>query len=392
MSPSFPPEIFDVIIDHLHDEPTALQACCLVSKSWIPRTRTHLFAHVVFYGPKSPVERWKKTFPDPSNSPACYTRTLSIRGLPVVTAADMGAGGWIRTFHSVEHLELECHGHGEVDNRARLIPFYGLSSTVKSLHLSFTPFGVFDLVCSFPLLEDLALLSLLPEMDADTWNVHLTSPKLTGTLELRLFGQIQFVTRRLLNLPNGLHFTKIVLECFQREEIELATGLVFGCSRTLESLDVKFAKSAFSPVMNGQYLAANPLLPLVAAGAYPMPLLGLSSATKLKDVTFRLVKVAPQWITMALQTVNLKNLQQVVIQSYVTTDPTEETVRREWEDLDHLLVHFRTTHSVRLQVVHEAVEGNELGAHVLSLLPELAKRGLVEIVDPHQNRAVIIRA
>jgi len=48
MSRSLPPEILDLIVDHLHDEPTALKACCLVSKSWVPRTWNHLFALVEF--------------------------------------------------------------------------------------------------------------------------------------------------------------------------------------------------------------------------------------------------------------------------------------------------------------------------------------------------------
>ena len=50
----------------------------------------------------------EKTSHNPFNSPARHTRTLSIRGLPLVTAADVDVGGWIRTFHNVVHLHLEC--------------------------------------------------------------------------------------------------------------------------------------------------------------------------------------------------------------------------------------------------------------------------------------------
>ena len=48
MSCTLPPEILDLIIDHLHDEPATLKTCCVVSKSWVPRTRKHLFALVEF--------------------------------------------------------------------------------------------------------------------------------------------------------------------------------------------------------------------------------------------------------------------------------------------------------------------------------------------------------
>jgi hypothetical protein len=84
----------------------ALKACCLVSKSWIHRTREYLFAHVEF-SMKSHIEVWKKAFPDPSNSPARYTRSLSIRTSQVVTSVDMGVGGWIRTFSGVVRLYVD---------------------------------------------------------------------------------------------------------------------------------------------------------------------------------------------------------------------------------------------------------------------------------------------
>ena len=71
-----PPEILDHIIDLLHDEPESLKACCIVSKSWIPRTRKYLFAKVEFASVK---DFEKETFPDPSNSPAYHTRALFVR-------------------------------------------------------------------------------------------------------------------------------------------------------------------------------------------------------------------------------------------------------------------------------------------------------------------------
>ena len=132
----FPPEILNLIVDHLHTEPTTLNACCVVSKPWIHRTRTHLFARIKFDTTNSDIERWKKAFPDSSSSPAHHTRHLLVRGLSAVTAAD--AGGWIRAFHNLVHLQLEGVGGGE---RVSLIPFHGLSIiahpqiTQSDLHL-----------------------------------------------------------------------------------------------------------------------------------------------------------------------------------------------------------------------------------------------------------------
>ena len=126
---SLPPEILDLIVDHLHDDPTTLKLCCVIDKSWIPRTRKHLFAHIEFHAQKLHVELWKKTFPDPSNSPAHYTRSLSVRDIPVIIGPDVGEGGWIRTFHSVVRLCLETGRSSQPWHS--ILPFHGLSSTLR---------------------------------------------------------------------------------------------------------------------------------------------------------------------------------------------------------------------------------------------------------------------
>ena len=252
MSCPLPPEIFDSIIDHLRDEPTTLKACCVVSKSWIHRTRTHLFARVEFYDLKSHVELWKKTFPDPPNSPAHHTRHLLIRGILAATGED--TRGWIRAFHNLVHLQLEGTGWTYGAYPVTLVPFHGLSPTLRSLRPTCTSPGVLDPICSFPLLEDLALISSSHRSDA--WNIPPTSPKLTGSLTLSAPGGIPPVTRRLLSLPNGLHFTKISVHL--DKDIHSVTDLVSSCSDTLESISVcYYAPGTFPPVsVTDQYLTA----------------------------------------------------------------------------------------------------------------------------------------
>lgn len=43
MSPHLPPEIYDRILDFLHDDPKALAACSLTCRTWLPTTRYHRF-------------------------------------------------------------------------------------------------------------------------------------------------------------------------------------------------------------------------------------------------------------------------------------------------------------------------------------------------------------
>ncbi len=48
--PDFPAEITDIIIDLLHTDKAALSSCTLVSRSWLPRSRLHLFTRVQVFG------------------------------------------------------------------------------------------------------------------------------------------------------------------------------------------------------------------------------------------------------------------------------------------------------------------------------------------------------
>ena len=257
MSPPLPQEISDLIIDLLHGEPDALKACSLVSKSWVHRTREHLFAHVKFSS-ESDFKLWQKTFPDPSNSPAHYARSLSIRRSDAVLPAHTSVGDWIRTFSGVVRLHVETFGLGR---DIPLVPLHGLSPTLKSLRVDcslFTPSSeIFSLVCSFPLLEDLTFVSHDYDSEFGKWYIPSTSPKLTGCLELWADHTIRPIARRLLELPSGLHFSKIYVSCYQ-EGVEAMMDLVPRCSDTLESLSIiDYGAGFLSAFVVGQYLTGT---------------------------------------------------------------------------------------------------------------------------------------
>jgi len=238
MPSSLPPEILDLVVDFLHDEPDALKACCLASKSWVHRTRQHLFARVGFFL-ESRVKLWKKTFPDLSNSPACYTRNLTIHTSQALTSM-----GWIRAFSGLVWLEVNVLLCGS-GKKISFVPLRGLSPTLKSLYLchgSSAPSSeIFGLVCSFPLLEDLRLLSPSDNYEVDGWNIPSTSPKFTGCLDLNIAGGMHPTVRRLLELPGGLRFSKVIIMCSD-EDAELVMDLVSRCSETLESLSIRYYK------------------------------------------------------------------------------------------------------------------------------------------------------
>jgi len=90
------------------------------------------------------------------------------------------------------------------------------------------------------------------------------------------------------------------------------------------------------------------------------------------------MSVAP--ITAALQTIESKTLQHIALHPGVALT-IEDAVFREWQDLDRLLAQSWTLHPVRLQVTYEIGEkGRDLRDQMQSLLPELTRRRLVDLV------------
>ena len=129
--------------------------------------------------------------------------------------------------------------------------------------------------------------------------------------------------------------------------------------------------------------------PLSVANALPLlvdlvskpgePPLDLSKATKLEDLSFRYAASNVQRITMALQSVKSVNLRRIAIRPYdISVDRIGDTERREWQEFDRLLVQFWTSHSIRPEFACEA--GNGFRGLAPSLLPELMRRGLVDLV------------
>ena len=243
--PYLPPEILDYIAAFLHNERETLKECCLVSKSWVPRTRRNLFAEIKIHSDNQ-IKLWHKLTPDIANSLARHARTLFIGCPEFVVERDAEEGGWIRAFSCVESLDVD-NGEWPLDtSRCPLTPFHGFSSTIKSLRVGSillpSPQLIY-LIRSSPLLEDLTVAGR-DESSGDgndtNWlppGVPLTSPPLSGSLDLNIHGMGNTV-RRLLDLPSGLHFRNLTFSWNLKEDLRWITALVRRCSHTLEFLYV----------------------------------------------------------------------------------------------------------------------------------------------------------
>ena len=244
-NPRFPAELLDHTVDHLHNERDTLKRCCLVSKSWIPRARKHLFADVEFRT-AADLQSWKRMFPDPSTSPARYTKSLVVNCPPSATASDTEEGGWIQTFSRVEYFKLAIDN--TADDHRYLALFRGFSLALKSLDLAafsaLPPSHLFNLILSFPLLEDLSLrisdrFLTIGDNDLDGQLATIQSsslPLFTGTLKLSLARRMDPIASRLLLLPNGLRFRELALSWKHEDDISLTGELVEVCCSTLETL------------------------------------------------------------------------------------------------------------------------------------------------------------
>ena len=396
--PRLPSETLDHIVDFLHDDQESLLRCSRVSKSWISRARQHLFAFVVFYS-AAHLESWKLLFPDASTSPARYTREVLFKCPELVTAASTVESGWIRVFSHVTWLGLFIRFREfDIDDlAASLRRFHGFSPSVKSLQLSFdTPPNsqIFALISSFPHLEDLVLTTLFYDdggpVDIDVPQIIVRpSPAYTGTLDLSLYNGKDRMVNWLLSLPNGLHFRKVVTRWFHTEDAQSTNALIAGCSDTLECLIISISHPIPRSSVPFRELIHGSLSPLDLPDTTPVD---LSKAKRLVKVLFVPWATSVEWVTLALQTITFthQDHRELSINAFYdgffpnpVTDArqvVEESVYGEWLRLDDILVQLVDSRPVCF-TIHSSVQREELYGHLEHLLPEMTKKGTIDLVE-----------
>ena len=375
MSPFLPPEILGLIFDNFRDERTTLGVCCLVSKSWTPSARRHLFFQINLS--QKLIELWIKAFPDPSNTPAHHTRVLSLSGSAAVNTAGTNVLAWVRAFCNVVCLRIAAVRW--TPGGVSLVPFHGFFPALTSFsvdHSYIPPSEILGLICSLPLLKHLDLRPLPIKDTTVTYErkTPSTLPELTGILHLG-GKSVRSVACGLSSLPNRLRFTKIVLMCHVYEA-HLVSDLVLKCCDTLESLSIgyfsTFSASMFrSAYAVGRYLTAAHCI--VPATQRAPPPIDFSKATKLQDLEIKLHAPSVQWIIDTLLTI--ENLRRISIRSqHPFADPVVVAVHQEWRDLDRLLVRLWTSYSIRPEI-----SLMNWGTYIVRiLLPELATMGVFD--------------
>ena len=272
------------------------------------------------------------------------------------------------------------------------------SSFLKSLYTALGALSIsqlFKLICSLPLLEDLKIRVFVAcGNDGDgAASEPSTSPPLTGTLELQLIGEIEPVARRLLVLPNGLRFREF--ECVWKlpDDPRWITALVERCAETLECFYIRCKVSGKFHSLNHCDRVSNGLIVFAARDA-GVSSINLSKATSLGEVGFRLLDPSDVWAGSTLKTLtpNHKDLRRISIHM---TIPEHANLQRIfnidicnlWTDLDRTLIQLWESNAILTRVTYAAGgEKTEARRFVEQLLPEMTRRGIVELVDCSDSR------
>lgn len=225
--PRLPSEMLDDVVDNLRDAGRGnFKNCCLVSKSWVHRARKHLFFHVAF-SKAGDLESWQATFPDPSTSPARYAKHMSV-GCPQAAAATYGEGSFISNFFHV--LRLDVH----LDERET--PSAHVSRPRRPAVGVFPASCIFNLITSFPHLEELNATNFAP--DGDNRSDGRPAPNLPPSMRTVCLNSIEGIgpiANRILSPPGSLHLSSLELTLHSKEDVDLAAALVERCS-SLKSL------------------------------------------------------------------------------------------------------------------------------------------------------------
>ena len=244
-----PNEIIDEILNHLIADSgssgddcfpkRSLRSYSLVSKSWVPSCRRHLF-HTITFTPRN-IAKWLETFPVPEESPACYVKDLRLsfgghRGAP------KGFFKHTPWFTNAEKMTVK----GNV-----IFPSPGISQytklpqSVTSLTIEGSKIDLVqmrDIMAHLPNLNDLILSGTIVVRFRKLLLGLGTVLKGRFSGELRIWEGYagEELVDMLLEIPTGLHFTKLCISANPACLIQ-TVRLAEACCETL----VNFSYSGF---------------------------------------------------------------------------------------------------------------------------------------------------
>jgi len=162
-----PPELIDLIVDHLYDDNVALKACSLVSRAFLPSARVHLFENIELRFRHSVKDRnidpMRKFISTDSRGLLSHTRKLSIPYPGLIAPFHLEEiFDHLMAFNNVRELKLDLDAFHFVNHDFMLASryFFHFQPVLRSLHLTTSARNPKDLIvfiAFFPFLEEVSL-------------------------------------------------------------------------------------------------------------------------------------------------------------------------------------------------------------------------------------------
>jgi len=241
-TPRLPQELLDEIMDHLAGDSTSLRHCSTAARAFVPSCRRHLFSRVVFRPHNLPT--WKATFPNPSTSPATYTREMRIH---LVSDMPIQLPEYMPYFSNVRDLALIG---GRCENYEWISTIGKLPASIRSLTMKFvsvTNSQVLEIMGQLPNLDNFSLCTF-QRGDFPARMGGILKGRYSGRLELLLTGDSHAsIVESLLEAPAGLAFKSMKAFCNAEDDFPVYAALVTSCQDTLTDLDISVSAEGDTP-------------------------------------------------------------------------------------------------------------------------------------------------
>ncbi|KAF8192384.1 hypothetical protein K438DRAFT_1830085 [Mycena galopus ATCC 62051] len=180
--PILPPEVIDLIIDKLHDQPHTLRACSLISHYWLPRSRHHLFRRMCLDACNIGVCRG--LLKSPHNTFSFHLRGLHVTAVVQPTQLLRLMQGLPR-LHSLDIYGIPVRYDTEIAGSAKF-PLIRSLTLSRATFASYTELSYF--LSRFPALKKLALERISFDHQGnqmpDAMNLDLDALKIAWAPEL----------------------------------------------------------------------------------------------------------------------------------------------------------------------------------------------------------------
>ncbi|KAJ7574943.1 hypothetical protein C8J56DRAFT_977869 [Mycena floridula] len=244
MNPTFPLEIFEEIIDLASETPALMATSALVCRSWLSKSRQHLFKTVTLY----PIDLdeaslWRQVLQSSDVTVVDHIQEI------VIDTDDDDVASVSEIFSCLEHLEkattIKIDGNLDfsVDISAHRLPTSITKLEMRNLFYD-DHLGLFAFLACFSALEELKIHADSQDNDDDVpsspYRHHM--PSTLRSLDIS-FNERQYTTYFLswvLASPTPLHVSYLTLHSLFPQHITLAVDLILRTSETLESFTFGF--------------------------------------------------------------------------------------------------------------------------------------------------------